>query len=104
MTEEEVRKAADGRIYSSAQAKEVGLIDDIKTYEEVEDLIYDKLGEDVEIYEDEGEEPSLLDIFTSGMNALLKLKSDEKTETEKVLDYVQNDGSGVPMYYAMPEQ
>ncbi len=104
MTEEEVRKAADGRIYSSAQAKEVGLIDDIKTYEEVEDLIYDKLGEDVEIYEDEGEQPSLLDIFTSGMNALLKLKSDEKTETEKVLDYVQNDGSGVPMYYAMPEQ
>ena len=104
MTEKEIRKAADVRIYSSAQAKEVGLIDDIKTYEEVKELIYSELGSDVEIYEKDEDSSSLWDILTSGISSLVKAKSEEKTDTQRLLEYIENDGSGVPMYYAMPEQ
>ena len=32
------------------------------------------------------------------------INSKDKSETEQILDYIENDGSGVPMYYAMPEQ
>ena len=101
MTEEEIRTAADGRIYTAKQAKDVGLIDDVKFYEEVKDEIYKDLGQDVEIYEEESDELSKLfsDLF-SGMKSLINSK--EKSETEKVLEMIEKDGSGVPMYYAMP--
>lgn len=103
MKEQEIRKAADGRIYSSAQAKKVGLIDDVMTYEEVEELIYKDLGPDVELYEEEGEQ-SLLELLTSSIYSFSKSKSDKRTETERLLEYIENNGSGVPMYYAMPQQ
>ena len=76
-------------------------IDDVKFYEEVKDEIYKDLGQDVEIYEEESDELSKLfsDLF-SGMKSLINSK--EKSETEKVLEMIEKDGSGVPMYYAMP--
>ena len=101
MTEAEVRKAADGRIYTATQAKDVGLIDDIKSYEEVKSLIKKELGASVEIYEEESDDLSSLlkDIFSTTKSLI---NSKDKSETEQLLDYIENDGSGVPMYYAKP--
>ena len=101
MTEAEVRKAADGRIYTATQAKDVGLIDDIKNYEEVKLLIKKELGATVEIYEEENDDiTSLLKDLFSATKSLINSK--DKSETEQILDYIENDGSGVPMYYAKP--
>ena len=101
MTEEEIRKAADGRIYTAKQAKDIGLIDDVKFYEEVKEDIYKDLGQDIEIYEEESDELSkLINELFSGVKSLINSK--EKSETEKVLEMIEKDGSGVPMYYAMP--
>lgn len=104
MTEKEIRTAADGRMYSAAQAKKVGLIDDVKTYDEVIEQIKKDLGDKVEVYEDDTDDlKGFLELFKSEVASLLKSKdNEEKSETEKVIDYIDNDGSGVPMYYAMP--
>ncbi|MBE5934789.1 MAG: signal peptide peptidase SppA [Lachnospiraceae bacterium] len=102
MTEQEIRKAADGRIYTAKQAKDVGLIDDVKFYDEVIDIIYKDLGENIEIYEEDGDELSALfgDLFSDVKSFL---NSKDKSETEQILEMIEKDGSGVPMYYAKPQ-
>ena len=50
MTNEETRKVADGRIYTAAQALDVGLIDAIMGEKEAEDTIIAKFGEETVIY------------------------------------------------------
>ena len=44
MTEEEVRKLADGRLYSGAQAREIGLVDHLGGYEEALRIAADAAG------------------------------------------------------------
>ena len=99
LTEQQIRTAADGRIYTSAQAKQVGLIDDIKTYDEVVELVEKELGEDIEIYDSSEEDDSFWSFLNSKLNILTDKK--EKTETEQLLELAKKYGSGVPMYYAM---
>lgn len=100
MTEAQIRVAADGRIYSSAQAKQVGLIDDIKTYDEVIELIKKEQG-NVEIYEEEGSSGSLWDLLYSKVDSIGKNVEDSKSDEERIIEHIEKYGSGVPMYYAM---
>ncbi len=99
LTEEKIREIADGRIYSAKQALELGIIDDIaKSYDEAQELMLQEVGEDLEFYEPVVE-TSFWDEFYAG---LYGMKS--KSDTEMLLNMMENDNSGEAMYYAMPGQ
>lgn len=91
----DVKKLADGRIYTAKQAVENGLIDGIKTSEEFDDYVKQKSGVDY-FYE-----PSRTGGYLSGIfGSLASVK--EKSESEVLVDLMNHLGSGVPMYYAEP--
>lgn len=94
MNEENVKKLADGRIYSAKQAKEKGLIDEIGLYEDIREDMRTEVGENIIFYEPSTEPSMLASLF--GKLESLKTKSEAEVlkETEAEL------GSGVPMYYA----
>lgn len=94
MSEEEVRKLADGRIYSAKQAKANGLVDEIGLYDDMKKDMSKEIGENVLFYEPSTETSMLASLF--GKLESLKTKSEAEVlkETEAEL------GSGVPMYYA----
>lgn len=94
MNEEEVKKLADGRIYSAKQAKANGLIDEIGLYEDMREDMRKEVGENIVFYEPKKETSMLASFF--GKLESLKTKSEAEIlkETEAEL------GSGVPMYYA----
>lgn len=93
MSVEEVKKLADGRIYTAMQAVENGLIDGIKTADEFDTYIREQSGVDL-FYEPVAE----VDFFTQlfGMSSQFK----EKSEAEVLVNLMNEVGSGVPMYYA----
>lgn len=95
MSIEDVKKLADGRIYTAKQAEENGLIDGIKTSEEFDDYVKAQSGVDY-FYE-----PSSSGGYLSGIFGSLA-STREKSEAEVLVDLMNNLGSGVPMYYAEP--
>lgn len=95
MSVEEVKKLADGRIYTAKQAVENGLIDGIKTSEEFDDYVKSQSGVD-NFYEPSSSGGYLSELFGS----LASVK--EKSESEVLVDLMNQLGSGVPMYYAEP--
>lgn len=95
MSVEEVKKLADGRIYTAKQAVENGLIDGIKTSEEFDDYVKEQSGVD-NFYEPSSSGGYLSELF--GSFASVK----EKSESEVLVDLMNQLGSGVPMYYAEP--
>lgn len=95
MSVEEVKKLADGRIYTAKQAEENGLIDGIKTEEEFNDYVKEKSGVE-NFYQPRQSGGYLSGIFGS----LSSVK--EKSESEVLVDLMNQLGSGVPMYYAEP--
>lgn len=95
MTVDQVKKLADGRIYTATQAVENGLIDGIKTSEEFDDYVKEQSGVSF-FYEPQRANGYLAGIFGSLANAK------EKSESEVLVDLMNNLGSGVPMYYAEP--
>lgn len=96
MTKDEVKKIADGRILSAKQALNSNFIDEIATYEEVKDAFSMELG-DVEIYTPKNNDPFGLSSLFAYISSL-KPRSD----TEIMAELIKVNGSGVPMYYAMP--
>lgn len=92
----EVKKIADGRIYSAKQALDNKLIDEIATYEEMTEAFSRELG-DAEIYT-----PETNDLFNFGslFSNVSKLKS--RSDAEMLIEFMDKNGSGVPMYYAEP--
>ncbi|NLP15251.1 MAG: signal peptide peptidase SppA [Clostridium sp.] len=96
MTVSEIKKIADGRIYSAKQALDNKLIDEIATYEEMKEAFSEQLG-DVEIYTPETKD--LFD-FSSLFGHVSKLKP--RSDAEMLIEFMNNNGSGVPMYYAEP--
>lgn len=95
MSVDQVKKLADGRIYTAKQAEENGLIDGIKTAEEFDDYVKEKSGIEY-FYEPKNSGGYLSGIFGS----LASVK--EKSEAEVLVDLMNQLGSGVPMYYAEP--
>lgn len=93
MSVPEVKKLADGRIYTAKQAVKNGLIDGIKTSEEFDAYVKEQGGVEI-LYEPE----PATDYFSAIFGSLSSLK--EKSEAEVLVDLMNQLGSGVPMYYA----
>ena len=94
MNAEDVKKLADGRIYSAKQAKEKGLIDEIGLYEDMQEDMRTEVGDNIIFYEPSTEPSMLASLFGKLENLKTKSEAEVLKETEAEL------GSGVPMYYA----
>lgn len=92
-----VKPIADGRIYTAKQALDLGLIDNIDTYENMKKSMLDSIGEDVTIYTPQKEE----NIFASLFSKVENIKS--KSDAQVISDYLEKQGNGGLMYYAKPE-
>ncbi|MDO5154467.1 MAG: signal peptide peptidase SppA [Eubacteriales bacterium] len=95
MSVEDVKKLADGRIYTATQAVENGLIDGIKGSEEFDQYVREKSGVS-KFYAPSSE----TNYFSMLFGSIASVK--EKSESEVLVDVMNNLGSGVPMYYAEP--
>lgn len=93
MSVEDVKKLADGRIYTANQAYENGLIDGVKGEEEFEDYVKEQSGVE-EFYEPKSTPSYFASIFGELKGTV------EKSEAEVLVDLMNQLGSGVPMYYA----
>jgi protease-4 len=92
-----VKPIADGRIYSAKQALDLGLIDNIDTYENMQKNVLDTVGKSVEIFTPQKKENILSSLFAKAEN--LKPKSDAQV----ISDYLEKEGNGGIMYYAKTE-
>lgn len=93
---EQTKKLADGRIYTAKQALEHGLVDEVvTTYREFEKEFRKEVGNGVSVYEPTFGSTS---IFASLLSEVKDLKS--KSDAEVLSDFIEEKGSGVPMYYA----
>jgi protease-4 len=98
MNIEKVKKLADGRIYSAAQAKKYGLVDDVLGFNEAKSKISNALGNgDINYYVPKRNN-TIQYYFGQflGMADILGKKSDIQAAKE----LIDNDESGVLMYYA----
>lgn len=95
MSVDEVKKLADGRIYTAKQAEGNGLIDGIKTSEEFDEYVKEQSGVSY-FYQ-----PKSSGGYLSGILGSLA-SAKEKSESEVLIDLMNQLGSGVPMYYAEP--
>ncbi len=89
-----VKPIADGRIYSAKQALDLGLVDQVDTYENMQKNMLDTVGKDVEIFTPEGKENILSSLFEKAES--LKPKSDAQVISERL----EKEGNGGLMYYA----
>ena len=88
-----MRALADGRTYTAAQALENGLIDEIGSYEYMQNEMSDELGV-WDFYQPVSEE----NIFASFFSELRELVP--KSEAQILKETASSMESGVPMYYA----
>lgn len=95
MSVDEVKVLADGRVYTATQAVDNGLIDGIKSSEEFDEYVKEQSGVDV-LYEPASQENPWSQLF--GMMTQTK----EKSESEVLIELMNQLESGVPMYYAEP--
>ena len=84
MNKEDVKKLADGRIYSAKQAKENGLIDEIGLYDDMQDDMREEIGENIVFYEPSTELSMLAQFWKIG-------KSENKVGSRSV----KRNGSGI---------
>lgn len=91
-TRDEAEPICDGRVYTTNQCLENGLIDDVENV--FEDYVYeiiDELGASDYYYP----QPSTAGFLSNLFSALSSLKT--KSETELLLETLENSESGVPM-------
>lgn len=93
MSEDEVRKLADGRTYTAKQAKKNGLIDEISSLEEMKDSMCQELGV-YQFAEIETPEKPFAEFFANAQKLVPKSEAQILTET------AEEKESRVPMYYA----
>lgn len=93
MSEEDVKKLADGRTYTALQALDNGLIDAIETYEDMQDIMSSEL-EVYDFYEPALEENVIASLFAEVKGMIPKSEAQILKETAASME------SGVPMYYA----
>jgi protease IV len=89
-----VKPIADGRIYSAKQALDLGLIDQVDSYESMKQNMLDTVGKDVEIFTPETKANALSSLFEKAES--LKPKSDAQIISE----HLEKEGNGGLMYYA----
>lgn len=93
MSEDQVRKLADGRTYTAQQALDHGLIDEIALYDDMKSAMSEEFGV-YEFYAPEKETNLLTQLF-SAIN-----KNTPKSEAQVLLETAETMESGVLMYYA----
>lgn len=95
MSEDAVKKVADGRTYTANQALKLGLIDEIGLYDDMKDDMRNKLGVD-EIYQEElySDDFNWTDLFLRVKELIPKSEAQILKETASEME------SGVLMYYA----
>ena len=100
MKEKDVRKLADGRIFTAAQAREKGLIDEIMGEEAALAAISEKFGSpDIEYYVPEtGSSFPLISLI--GQMSRLFIKDLDSSETDLVRSFMERRREGELMYYA----
>ena len=87
MSEKEVRKIADGRVYTAKQAKEIGLVDEVATYEEALSDMKKRFElescnvNNIEYQEDD----SILGRLLRSMNSLADSRADSELDSLKAL-------------------
>ena len=89
-----VKPIADGRIYSAKQALDLGLIDNVDSYENMQQNMLDTVGKDVEIFTPESKANILSSLFEKAES--LKVKSDAQVISE----HLEKESNGGLMYYA----
>jgi protease-4 len=97
MSVSEVKKVADGRIYTAKQALSLKLIDEIDTLENTELAVRKEAGSGSVLYE-----PSFgsTNVFSSLFSAYQQAK--EKSDVQSVMELLGDSRNGVLMYYAEP--
>ena len=98
MDTSEVKKIADGRIYSAKQAKEINLIDEVGSLEDEKKAFAKEAGFSSDITYYTPENDSLSGIFSSLFGAVKDIVP--KSDIDLAEDIVQNNGNGVLKYYA----
>lgn len=93
MDEEEVLALADGRTYTARQALANGLIDEISSYDEMQQIVCDEAGTWT-IYQLKSKE-NVLAAFLSEVKEMAP-----KSEAQTLKETAAELESGVPMYYA----
>ena len=93
MTTEEVKALADGRTYTAQQALSNGLIDQISSFENMQDEMSEAF--DTWNYYEPAESENVLASFFSQMKEMIP-----KSEAQILLETADNMESGVLMYYA----
>lgn len=91
---DKVKPIADGRIYSAKQALDLGLIDNIDTYENMKQDMLDTVGKDVEIFTPESKSNIFSSLFEKAENL------SPKSDAQVISEYFEKEGSGGLMYYA----
>ena len=93
MTTEEVKALADGRTYTAQQALSYGLIDQISSFEDMQDEMSEEF--DTWNYYEPVESENVLASLFSQMKQIIP-----KSEAQILLETADNMESGVLMYYA----
>lgn len=91
---DKVKPIADGRVYSAKQALDLGLIDNIDTYDNMKQSMLDAVGKDVEIFTPENKQNFISSLFEKAED--LKPKSDAQVISE----HLEKEDNGGLMYYA----
>ena len=98
MKVKDVKKLADGRIFTAAQAKENGLIDEISGEEAAMAAIAEKLGDpDIEFY---SPEPAYQMPFFSFLGQMSRIFGRESSESDLIQSFMERTREGELMYYA----
>lgn len=93
LSKSEVEKVADGRTYTAKQAQEMGLLDEISSYEDMKDKMSDVVGVE-EFYEPKMDQNILADLFAKVKDTV------PKSEAQILQELSEEKRSGVLMYYA----
>lgn len=97
MAVDQVKALADGRVYTPKQALKLQLIDEITTFEEMEQAFMTELGIDVVAAVPEEQKMNLADGLEQSKEGSRIL-----TDVELLERFLERKGSGRPMYYAKP--
>lgn len=99
MKDKDVRKLADGRIFTAAQAKDKGLIDEIMGEEAAFAAVSEKFGNpDIEYYTPELFDSPLISLLGQVSQAFIKDR--DSSETDLVRSFLERRREGELMYYA----
>lgn len=93
MSVNDVKPIADGRIYSSKQALELKLIDEIADYDTTVEQMTKAVGDDVIIFAPKKKSSYLESLFSMAQGLT-------RSDADKLEELMNTQGNGVPMYVA----